>query len=194
MTNKEKLQKEESFDLITEMINRAKGNIQSGYIFFLIWGWIIAIASLLNYILLEFTNYEHPEKAWFIIIIGIILSAWYGYKIGKNAKVHTYADKIYGQIWFVFFVNYIIVLVFMKVLNYNITPLILLLAGGSTYLSGIVIKFKPLIIGGLVLWGAAIICFLVPGEMQLLVSAISIILGYLVPGYILKSRNNSQNV
>ena len=195
MINKENLQKEENLNLIAEMINIAKGNIQSEYIFFLIWGWVIALASLLHFSLIKFTNYEHPESAWFIVIIGAVLSGWYGYKIGKNAKVKTYADKIYGQIWFVFLLSYVIVLFFMKTINYNnITPLILLLAGGSTYLSGIVIKFKPLIFGGIVLWAAAVITFLIPGEMQFLISAVSIMVGYLIPGYMLKSKNKNQHV
>lgn len=63
------------------------------------------------------------------------------------------------------------------------------MAGGSTYLSGITIKFRPLVYGGIVLWISAIISFMLPGDLQLLISAGGIFLGYLVPGYILKYKN-----
>lgn len=45
----ENLSNKESLKLITEMINTAKGNIQNSYIFFLIWGWLVMLASLLHY-------------------------------------------------------------------------------------------------------------------------------------------------
>ncbi len=188
MENKN-LSDKESLELITEMINTAKGNIQNSYIYFLIWGWLVILACLLNYGLLKFTDMEHPELAWSILIIGFFLSGWYGYKLGKSSQVKTYSDRIYGQIWFAFIISYFILLFFMKNINYNINPLILIMAGGSTYLSGITIKFRPLIYGGIVLWISAIISFMLPGDLQLLTSAGGILLGYLVPGYILKYKN-----
>ena len=187
------LSNEESLKLITAMINKAKGNIQDNYIFFLIWGWVVFLASLLHYGLLKFTTVEHPEMAWFILIIGGLLSGYFGYKIGKSSSVKTYSDSIYGHIWIAFGVGYFILIIFMKEINYNLNPLIMLLAGGSTYLSGITIKFKPLIYGGIVLWITSIIAFLVPGDIQLLTSAGGIFFGYLIPGYILKYKSG-QNV
>lgn len=185
----ENLSDKESLKLITEMINTAKGNIQNSYIFFLIWGWLVMLASLLHYGLINFTSLEHPEIAWSILIIGVFLSGWHGYKQGKTSQVKTYSDRIYGQIWLTFLISYIILLFFVKNINYNINPLIMLMAGGSTYLSGITIKFRPLVYGGIVLWISAIISFMLPGDIQLLISAGGIFLGYLVPGYILKYKN-----
>lgn len=188
MENKN-LSGKESLELITEMINTAKGNIQDSYIFFLIWGWLVMIACLLNYGLLKFTSLEHPELAWSVLIIGFFLSGWYGYKSGKSSQVKTYSDRIYSHIWLAFLVGYFILLFFMENINYNINPLIMIMAGGSTYLSGITIKFSPLIYGGIVLWISAIICFMLPGDLQLLTVAGGILLGYLIPGYILKYKN-----
>jgi len=190
MEKNDVLNEEKSLDIITEMINRAKGNIQSEYVFFLIWGWIIALASLANFYLLRFTSYEHPWQAWYLIGVGVILSIWYGYRLGKKAKVKTYTDKIYGQLWLAFLVGYFIVLFFMKDIDYKISPIIMILAGTSTYMSGIVIKFKPLVYGGILLWLTAVINFLIPADMQLLVNGVSIMIGYLVPGYMLKNKTS----
>ena len=75
-----------------------------------------------------------------------------------------------------------------------INPLILLLTAFATFLSGVTIKFKPLMMGGMVFWIAAIIGFTVAYETQLLIASAAIVLGYLVPGYLLKSKNNNGQV
>ena len=108
------LSNEESLKLITSMINTAKGNIQEGYVFFLIWGWLVIIASLLHYVFLKFSIIKHPEIAWSILIIGFFLSAWYGYKMGKKSRVKTYSDRIYGQIWLAFLISYFILFIFFS--------------------------------------------------------------------------------
>ena len=75
----------------------------------------------------------------------------------------------------------------MKEINYKVYPIIYLLAGNATFLTGIVIKFKPLIFGGIIFWIAVICQFLMPQNYVEFVSPIAIILGYLIPGYMLKS-------
>ena len=52
------------------------------------------------------------------------------------------------------------------------------------------IRFKPLIAGGLVFWAFGIVCFLVSREFQPLVGAAAIIGGYLIPGYLLKNSKD----
>lgn len=190
-TEEKNLNSKESLDLIADMIRQAKGNIRGEYMFFLIWGWTVTIACVLQYILISFKAAAHPEIAWLVMIPAFIYSFWYGYRKGKTAKVTTYTDTIYGHVWLAFLVSYFIILFFMKSLNFNINPLILILAGASTYLSGIVIRFKALIYGGIILWASAVINFLITDELQLLITAAAIVLGYLVPGYCLRSKNRS---
>jgi hypothetical protein len=54
-----------------------------------------------------------------------------------------------------------------------------------------VIKFKPLIFGGVAFWVFGVICFLVSGPWQFLVGAVAVFTGYLIPGMML--RNKKEN-
>jgi len=98
-TNEKMMTGEESLKIITEMINRTKVNITQGSFHLLLWGWLIFLCSLADYILMRFIGFEHSYYVWFLIIPGIFVSLIYGFTKGRQAKVHTYAEMIYMWTW-----------------------------------------------------------------------------------------------
>ncbi|MFC2132434.1 hypothetical protein ACFLRG_01400, partial [Bacteroidota bacterium] len=124
---------------------------------------------------------------------GLIWSPVYRIKAAKKESVSTHIDRLHAFTWLIFFVNYVIILVFMKKLDYNICSLILMIAAGSVFMSGILIKFKPLLYSAAFIWIIAIISFFMADEYQLLMAAIASA-GYLIPGYMLKVKYNKENV
>jgi len=193
---KNNLSNEQSLKIITDMIEIAKGNISNVSVFFIIWGWIVFSACIGSLVILKFTGYEQYYHIWIpAIAIGIILSAIYGYKLGKREKTKTHLNFVYGCIWIAFGISYTICLFFLAEINYNIDAIVLVLAGNSTFLSGMVIRFKPLIYGGIALWIGSILIFLVkPEEFDLLLGGVSILFGYLIPAYMLKTRQKNGSV
>ncbi len=187
-TQENSLKPEDSLQIIENMINRTKGNLHDSSFYFLLWGWIILLINI-GQIILKYVNFEKPYFIWLFIIPGIIASGVYGARHGKKAKASTHLDKINFMIWMAFLVCYFTLLIFMKDLDYKIVPLIFLIAGNATFLTGIVIKFKPLIFGGVVFLAGVFAYFLLPGNYFEYISPIVIILGYLIPGYLLKSQN-----
>ena len=188
MEKEEKVLKpEESLQIIERMIQRTKGNLHDSSFYFLLWGWVILIGNLGHLILERFTNLEKPYLIWLIVFPAVIANIIYGIHHGKKTRVSTHLDSLNLMIWITFLISYSIVLIFMKKLDYNIIPIIFILAGNATFLTGIVIKFKPLIWGGIVFWIGVICLFLFPSGYVEFVSPIVIIFGYLVPGYMLKS-------
>ncbi len=188
-TNEKVLKPEESLQIIEKMINRTKGNLHDNSFYFLLWGWIVLIGILGHTILANFTDFAKPYLSWLIIIPGMIINIIYAMRQGKKQSITTHVDKVNFMIWIAFLVSYTITLVFMSKLNYNIVPIIFLLTGNATFLTGIVIKFKPLIWGGIVFWIGAIGLFTLPGNLNIFVPPVAIILGYLIPGYLLKYQN-----
>ena len=173
------------------MIHTAKGTIANNSFYFLLWGWVSVIGNLGHYILLKYTAFEAPYSIWLISIPAAIVSFTYGYIQGKNARVKTYSSNVTFWVWMCFMVNLVLLLIFMNSINYNINPLIMMFAAMATFLSGIVLKFKPLKIGGILFWILAIVAFLSSYENQMLIAAISLVTGYLIPGYMLKNRSNN---
>ena len=183
------LKPEQSLQIIESMINRTKSNMHDSSFYFLLWGWVV-LAGIAGQMILEiFTDFSKPYLAWLIIFPGIIATIVYSIRHSKKKKVSTHLDKINFMIWISFLVSYMIAIIFMKEFNYMIVPIIFLLAGNATFLTGCVIKFKPLILGGIVFWIGTVLTFVLPDNYSLYLNIIMIIFGYLVPGYLLKSQN-----
>jgi len=188
--NEKTLKPEESLQIIEKMINRTKCSLHENSFYFLLWGWIVLFGIIGHTILAHFTDFTKPYLVWLIIIPGIIANTIYGIRQGKKSGISSHIDLISFMIWIAFLVSYAIVLIFMSKFNYQVVPIIFLLAGNATFLSGIIIKFKPLIWGGIAFWLGVIALFLLPENLIIFVPPLVIILGYLVPGYLLKSQNN----
>jgi hypothetical protein len=187
------LTEQESMKIIQEMIATSKNKIKDNSFFYLLWGWLVLIASLSNYFLLRI-NYEYAYLPWPILMFGGgIASAIAGFRLGKRARVISHFDKMMMYLWWGFFFTLMIIIVMSSVHKIPWTstdPLIISLYGLGTFVSGGVLRFKPLIIGGIACWIISIIAFFVAPENVLLLTALSIIISYLIPGYILKSKEN----
>jgi hypothetical protein len=91
-------------------------------------------------------------------------------------------------LWITFGVSVFILIFFGASINYNLNPVILLISTIPTIATGVIIRFKPLVLGGISFWILGILCFLVSFEYQNLVGAAAVIVGYLIPGYMLKNK------
>jgi hypothetical protein len=189
MTEKQ-LSKDESLRLITEMISQAKHNFaKGGSFFFLLWGIVVCTANAGHYVMMKWHLFEKPQMIWMITIPAGIISIIYSVRMDQKALVKSHLDRMYGLIWIGVFICTVLLLTFIG--NYsNINPIILLFAGLGTFLSGCMLRFTPLILGGFALWIAAGVAFKLPMIDQYLIGAIGIFAGYLIPGYLLRKAEN----
>lgn len=195
MENNEKMMTgEESLKIITEMINRTKVNIRQGSFHLLFWGWLITVCSLSEWLITNLTHYAHPYYVWILVIPGAFVSMIYGAVTGRKAKVHTYADMLYMWTWIGFLFAAIVLFIVQSDRMENITPYILLLAGFPTFLSGFIVKFKPLIAGGICFWVIAILVHFAGPSLALLGTPVAMLTGYLIPGYMLRNKVNHDTV
>lgn len=187
--SEKQLTEKESLALITEMISKAKSNYQRGGSFqFLLWGWVMMLANFGHYFLEAFTDYPHPYIVWAIGFPAGIVSAIHSSRMSKNALVVGHLDRTYGHIWIAVGVGIVITLLSMSRLGYNHNAIILLLAGMGTYITGQLLRFRPLMWGGVALAVASVIAFNVEVTDQYLVGGFGLFVGYLIPGYLLKSK------
>jgi hypothetical protein len=183
----------ESIDLITHMIMEAKGNVQRNNFYFLLWGWVVIIANLGMYSL-TLLDYRHPYIAWTITIPAWIYTFFRAFSQRKHKTVHTHFDTISGLLWMSFGITIFILVSFGSKINYQLNPVILAVSAMPTLVSGIILKFKPLIVGGIIFWLGAIANFMTPMESQPLIGAVTIACGYLFPGYMLRRAERTINV
>ena len=186
--NESQLSHAESLQLITEMIAKAKRNIaKRGSFYFLLWGWVVMIGNLGHYVIAKYDLFPAPYVIWILTIPAAIISVWYSIKQKNLATSTSQIDKVYGHLWMAVFVAIVTLLVFMSELGFKHNAVILLFAGVGTFVSGRVLRFDPLVFGGIALWIGSVIAFKVSILDSYLVGGIGIILGYLIPGYMLRN-------
>ncbi len=192
MKESDELTNAQSLQIITEMIGKAKRNIaKKGSFYFLLWGVVVMIGNFGHYIIEVYDLYPAPYAIWLIIIPAIIMSIVYGVKQNREAQTTSQIDRVYSNLWIGIFVVLMTVLVFMSKLSFNHNAVILLLASLGTFVSGRLINFTPLVLGGVALWISAIIAFNVSVQDQYLVAGFAIIVGYLIPGFLLRKAERN---
>jgi len=185
---------EESLRIISEMINKTKVNIRQGSFHLLFWGWLIFLCSVSEFLLYKFTDFSHPYYVWLFVIPGVFVSMIYGFTTGRKTRVHTYGDMLYMWTWMGFLIAAIVLFIVHSKSMATIAPYILLLAGFPTFISGFIIKFRPLIIGGISFWILALIIHFANPSIAPLGVPIAMLTGYLIPGYMLKHKVDHDKV
>lgn len=195
-TNEKTMTPEESLQFITKSILYSKRNLKERSFYYIMWGWILTFASLFNYFLIRYLhNRELYENMYIKVTVswaifgaaGFIILFIYKMKAGKKEIVITHFDRFFIILWLSIAVVFALFILFCYYLEVYPTPYILALTGMATFVSGMIVRFTPLIIGGLLFAATSVVSVFIPGFHQLLLVAGSIILGYLIPGYLLRA-------
>ena len=72
--------------------------------------------------------------------------------------------------------------------NTSIYPFFIILYALGTFVSGTILKFRPLIIGGLIAWVLAIVAVFLEYDYQILMAAAAIPISYIIPAYLIQGR------
>ena len=181
----------ESLHLIQQMIQVAKEEHRENGDGWLIWGWLLFLASISSAILayLEIRGYI----AWIwsgILVIGLVIYLVFHVLTRRDERVKTYVQELLDRIGAGFFISLFAIVAAGFILNssYSFGYYYILYAFWM-FIHGSAIRFRPLIIGAYVNWLAAIAIFLLHDLAQIMaVSAIAVLIGYLIPGYMLRAE------
>lgn len=187
-----RINEQESIQIIMNMITAVKQDMYDNSFYYLLWGWLVFAASLSHFVL-HYTGFSQPEIAWMLMPVGGVMTVIYSIRQKRNKHVKTYVDEFMKYVLIAFLVCLCISLLLMEKLQLNTYPVVLMVYGFWLFISGGAIKFKPLVIGGVINWLCAIAAFFVAFDMQLLLLAIAVLLGYIIPGYMLRAKHQQQN-
>lgn len=188
-TENDTLSPQQSLDLIASMINQAKGNLRDNSFYFLFWGWVIVGCNLAVYTLLHL-KFEAPYVVWIAVLPAWLYTYYFGAKRARASQSTTHLEKVNAAMWACFGAFAMTIPFMGQFVNYHINPLILMVGALFTFTSGYLIKFKPLCVGAVVIFGCGIASFFFDHQAQLLFAAAGIGCGYLIPGYLLRSQKD----
>lgn len=207
--SEKQLTEKESLDLIAMMINKAKDSYHDTGISAMMWGSIIAICALVKLAELQF-DFRLPFNIYWLTILAIVPQIFITIKEKKERKVKTYDDIYMDYLWLGFGISiFLMIFIINNVFKiwepvsaeYNqlaghpsvfrfrefIAPLFLLLYGIPTFVTGAACKFKPMLWGGLLCWACSVITIYTTIKIDLLLTAVSAIVAWLIPGIIMES-------
>lgn len=190
---------QESLQLIESMINRAKDKFAENGQLYLLWGWMVFACSLLQFILLHFFHSPYHYTVWMLSWVLAVYQIWYMRKTKGKQKVRTYTDYIISYVWLtfiivIFLIAYLIGRLTTGEYYSHINPIVLAIYGMPVFLSGIILRFRPLIIGGIGCWILCILTtFITNYEYQFLMIPLAMIIAWIIPGYLLRARYKEEN-
>lgn len=192
------LSPEESLEVIQTMINTARNKFSENGHLYLLWGWVVLVCSVGQFILMNYTSYEKHSMVWMLTWGAFIYQTIYLYRNKRKEKVRTYADSLMGFVWIVFVVMmFLFGLLFARELGENyyrmMNPGFLALYGMPTFLSGVILRFRPLIIGGVFCWLLSIGATYVPYGYQILLLSVAVIVAWIIPGYAFRAKYKKEN-
>lgn len=180
---------QQSMELISEMIASAKQSFMKMNFYFLLWGVLLALAGLTEFLLAGYISY--PWVVWPIVgLIGGTVAGVHGAKQGKTAGASTFADRVYMWLWMAFVFTLVVFIVGAVSMAVDPGPFIMLLTGLPTFVTGAIMRFKPLMVGGVLFWIIGLVTIFFLPEYSALAFTVAIVAGYIVPGLMLRSKEN----
>ncbi|MFL5753184.1 MAG: hypothetical protein ACJ76F_07250 [Bacteroidia bacterium] len=181
---------EESLKLIQSMINRAQNNISENGFLLIFWGWLVFLSALVFYMLLKMEN-QYAGLVWLAMPAGGIFTMIYSIKKSRKEKVRSYIDDYMAFVWIAFGAGLLITLCMGQKMQLNCYPMVIMLYGIATFITGGMIRFKPLIICGALSFPISVFAFFVTFEYQILLLALSLLISYIIPGHLLQAKFKS---
>lgn len=184
----------ESLQLIDSMINQAKNRFSENGFLYLLWGWVIFAGSIFHFTAIKLSLFKNPEMVWIITWGAVIIQIIYLVKLKKKEKVRTYSDGIIDAIWICFGICMLVLTIVIGRFDLWIYmyPLIMLVYGIPTFLSGFVMRFTPLKLGGVACWLLAIASTFVTPVYYLILIALAVLIAWIIPGYLLRKKFKNQ--
>ena len=101
MANEKQLSEKESLQLITDMIQKVKNSYHDKGVGPLLWGTVVAIASFVSYLQLEY-NFVLPFDIWLIVLCAIIPQIILINQDAKTQKIKRHEDAALNAVWLVY--------------------------------------------------------------------------------------------
>lgn len=181
---------QEGLAIIQQMINTAKKEQKDNGMGWIIWGWLLFLASVFTYINIK----TQWRSTWFfwnlfgVLTLVVLLYQVIRYSFFRRKdKVRTYMKDLFEKLNVGFFIQLFFVILAM---NLGISPLkgFAILIGTYGFwilIYGALLDFKPSIIGAFVTWAFGIgALFAESFEQTMILHGAAVLFGYIIPGHI----------
>lgn len=217
MENEKQLTRDESLQLITEMISKAKHSYHEKGSSAILWGSVVAVCGFVMFAELYFHFYIGFD-IWLLTIVAFIPQIFISINERKNRKVISHTEAAMNTIWVVYGIS-----IFALVFYFNVVPgvsdrsfaeegtkivatnadgttynfhhyipsagsLLILLYAIPTFATALAHKFRPMIYASILCYAFFITSCFTPPAYDMLLNGLAGIFNWLIPGLILRRR------
>ena len=172
------------------MITQANSNYYESGLGSLLWGFTNLICFVLVYLEETGSWFRLPFNPFYLMLITFVLQFYFDRREKKYKQVTTFKQETCQYVWITFGLSVLILTIAggFADIGYIVLPLLLLLFGVPTMITGLIYKFPPFIIGGVSCWIFCIIAFFYKSDLTYLLVAAGAGLAWIIPGFILRTR------
>ena len=199
MENKE-INETEALAIIEQMIQKTKQGISDNGFYWILWGWLVFISAITDYSLLVFLNHPKHALVWGILMpLGGVITAIASKKEynEKRKTAKTYVDELMTYVTTAYVIS-LLIICFIMPMNAGtwkaFYPVIMVLYATITYITGGIVKSKPLRMGSFLNWACAIVAFFFTYDWQLLLLALAVLGGFIIPGHLQNKEFKAEHV
>jgi MFS family permease len=194
----------ESLLLIRQMIQTAKKEQRDDGRGWIIWGWMLFLASVLTVLNLRWNWFADTFLFWNLFgLIAFVLLAWDSIRylfFKKTERVRTYTGDLFSRLNVGFFVSLLFIIVAINVGSRSIYHqlgyfdgsfvrigfgLLINLYAFWILIYGTALNFRPSVVCAYICWGIGFgTMFVKTFEQVMLFHALAALIGYIIPGYL----------
>jgi len=178
----------ESLEIIRRMIEGSKARLNENGFIYLFWGWLILFCALAQFALFQAELYAYNYFPYFLLIPAGIYTGIVESRKHRNSA-DSYLNRVMAVLWVPLAFNLGIVGFFTwPLLELSPTPFILIFLAIGATVSGGLLRFNPLIWGGILCNLIGLAGLMTPNLYHPLLLAAGIVFAELVPGYMLRKK------
>lgn len=182
------LTEKESLDLISQMIRNTRSRLEDNSgIPFLIWGYTTVIVAVIVWSLVTTSGNYLWHWLWFAIPVfgGTLWLLHYKKQLNNRSRAITFVDRAISHVWMVFGIASFMISIIALLTYIPILFIVLLTMGMATAITGLIIRFKPIIFSGFIGILFSPLCVIVRDTSSILIFAAIFVLMMVIPGHML---------
>lgn len=188
----------EEIQLIREMIEKTKEKAAETWLFFSIWGFLIIAGIMGNYALAFIEVYSLIWINWIVfMLLGVVFTTFYVGRREKSRSKRTYAQESISHVSFACGIGFLLagfVFPVLKLYTYGEIPVVIsVIVGILLFTIGGIYQWNLLKWSALLWWLGSVGMIFIHWHYRALTCIPLIILGYIIPGFILRSQYKKES-
>ena len=216
------ISEQESLQLITEMIQKAKRSFHESGTSSILWGTVIAVCGLVRFAELQWDFYIGFD-VWLLALAAVIPQVFITLRERRQRRVLTHNEAVLNHVWLVYSIS-----IFALVFYFNIVPgvtdrllayegtsitqrdtatgiekpfryfvassgsLLMMLYALPTLITGLTYRFRPMLVGALFCYLFFALSLFTATKWDMLFNGLAAIGNWLIPGLLLRWRSHVQ--